>query len=462
MRPTALLSYLWDKQQHVLDSYLAQVRVDVVVTPAALVTDHLRRIAAAHGCEVVTVESLHPPRRRTAARSAPLQRALRRHLRTASWAPDDLDAESAAQVAGHLRTRLAVDVPIAVEVLDALARVDEAYDVVLFATSEDIVQRSKVATAWAGAHGIPTVHLAHAIALVDPYTVHAHLLADTLVVYGERGAEGYLDLGIARERIEVTGNPSWDVYASLRHERDRLRRDLLAEHDLDPDAPIVVFGTTWSAHLTAQETGAAHARTLSAFVAACVELERSGVRVNAVVKDRPNNVAAGRDLLHRLVSEHGPTTQRFAYATDDPEPWVAGSDVLVAVDSNLLVEAMLAGTPAVNLVGVALRPIPPAFDGESGVVEAEPDELAAELRAILVDPAVRSELAARTELRLSHYHHGGIDGRSTERVAALLVRLTRRPSRLRELRRRLTRQRDRLRRRWRRARRAARRRGGQA
>jgi O-antigen biosynthesis protein len=95
------------------------------------------------------------------------------------------------------------------------------------------------------------------------------------------------------------------------------------------------------------------------------------------------------------------------------------------VDSNYLVEAMLCGTPAVNLIGTAMLPGPPAFDGASGVVEAEPAELATRLRELMQDSDIRARRLAQAAGHIEYYNVGGVDGQSSTRVAAEMVRLAR-------------------------------------
>jgi hypothetical protein len=424
MPSSAIISYLWEKHLGALDDFLATFPVDAVVVPGAHLNARLHEIAAARGCDVVRLEDLLPadyPRGRTSRKALV---SLRDHLDGSAWAPSDL-ADGSGEVdrlRALVRHRVDVDVPAAVQLLDALAAARAAYDLRLFVTSEDVTPPSKVAAAWARARRVPSLHVAHSLALIDPYTVHAELLTDVLAVYGERGAEGYLDLGIDPDRIVVTGNPAWDGYATMRQQRAALRAELVGKHGLDPDLPIVVFGTTWSARLTALDTGDSHHRTLAAFVAACVELERQDVRFTAVVKDRPSNAAFGEETLLGMLAESG-VRRRVLHTVDDGPGWAVAADVLVAVDSNYLVEAMLAGTPTVNLAGTAMLPVPPVFDGASGVVEAEPAALAPRLRELLEDPALRNRRLAQTAARLEHYHRGGADGGAARRVADVMVRL---------------------------------------
>jgi len=419
MAASAVVSLLWDKHLPALDRFLDARRVDVVLAPQAGATPLLHEVVQRHGSELVVLDGLRP-RRRQDLRIDEAITDLDTHLATDDWLPPDVDAAGAARLRELIGNRYRADIPAAGAVLQGLVTARASYDLRLLVGSEDVLSASKVAFAWARARALPSLHLAHSLALVDPYTVHAHLMADVLAVYGERGAEGYLDLGISPDRIVATGNPAWDGYAQLRTAREKVRRALHDKHGLDQRLPVVVFGTTWSARLTAMDTGHAHTDTLRAFLRACGELVGRGVQFTAVVKDRPSNADAGRAVVDRLAADGALDVH---YTVDDTQEWAVAADVLVAVDSNYLVEAMLAGTPGINLPGVALRAGPPAFDAESGIVEAGPHDLAERIAELLDDPTLRAGRLARAERALDRYHTGGVDGRAAERVAELMARL---------------------------------------
>lgn len=421
-RRRAVLCLLWDRHLGVLEPYLHGSGIEVVVAPALHATPRLREIVESAGCQLVVLDAGDRPR--LAQRTAETVAALTAYASSTAWMPG-LDGDTRDGVRQVLQRRLAVDIPASMHLLDCLRTVQLVFDIALLVTSEDLTEPSKLATSWARAHGVPSVHVAHSIALVEPYTVHAGLTADVLAVYGPRGAEGYLDLGIDPERIVTTGNPAWDGYAGMRAQRPDVRRALMQVHSLDSELPVVVFGTTWGGHRSALEAADVHPRSLAIFIDACEELFADGVRFNAVVKDRPSNVATGEQLFVQHVRARSQDPERYTYATDDPARWAVGADILVAVESNFLVEAMLGGTAGINLVYQPL-PRPPVFDAGSGITDADPDELGVAIRRLL-DPVVRAQKVAEATARIDHYQVDAVAGEATRRVADLMRRMTRPP-----------------------------------
>ncbi|MDQ7991052.1 MAG: hypothetical protein REI45_00055 [Propionicimonas sp.] len=420
MKPIAVLVSLWAHHFGALEVFLESRGPVVLLVPGSAASPELLELAARHGCEVVATRSLLPPRYSPAKRLLPAAEALRGHL--AGWEPEGVDPVGRELLRRLVAERMDAELPAAVMVLQSLAAARACYDIRLYATTEDITARGRLVAGWAASHKIPSLHLAHSIALADPYTVHARLGADKLAVYGARGAEGYLDLGVAPDRIVVTGNPAWDGYAALAGRRPQLRAELDQEYGLDPTLPLVVFGTTWMGHMTGLEPpGDTNAASLRAFLAACEELGRSGVRVNAVIKDRPANTSRGEATLTELLAEGEPKLQRYVRCTAHTREFAVAADVMVGVDSNYLVEAMLVGTPVVNLVAEGLAILGPTFDEESGVVEAEPAELAGSIRRLLEDPGFRAARLAQAAARIGYYNRGGLDGQSARRVGEVMA-----------------------------------------
>jgi len=427
MKQTALISLLWDKNIEVLRLYLEQ-RPRVVLTLSCGCSDELRGIVEGAGSSLQPLEYLLSVERRAAiaeaaaakvAQFAEVQHgpAWRNFCEQLGFEEQGFNAVLGKELAARLERGMVM--------VEALDRAEAAFDVELLATNEDLQPLFRMAVEWARERHVPSLHLAHGLALATPYTVHAALHADRLAVFGERGGEGYRDIGIAAERMTITGNPAWDSYADLKLEKQRVREVIYEKYHLHPNAPLLVFGTTWAAFLNAASYAGIYEETLSTFLFACRALIEAGQSINIVIKDRPSNAAYGREAVNRLAAEAGLAAGDYVYTHEDTSLLVTAADILVSVDSNLSVEAMLAGTPAINLMNELGLRMGPSFDAESGILEATPADLTTLLDLVLSDAELRTGLLELMSLKAKYYNLG-VDGSAAARVAKLMAEMARR------------------------------------
>ncbi|SKC53259.1 methyltransferase domain-containing protein [Paraburkholderia hospita] len=423
MKQKAIISLLWGKHFGALQQFLQMHEPLTVIASMGSLSPQMQAAIAQTGSTLVSIDGLAQDASAAQTVSAETQQLLGAFERHIQQQPEfcGFAADASDKLRPVVFESVKGDLPAIVQLLECLKRAAEQYDIALLATNEDMTRVGKTATAWARAQGIPSVHLAHSIALVDPYTVHNELIADKLVVYGQRGVEGYRDLGVAAERLIATGNPAWDGYATLRKQKPACRQQLNTKYGLKAELPLVVFGTTWAANLSAHCIEDIYDASVRAFMIACESLKRAGIQINAVIKDRPSNAAFGETRCAEILAKLGASGDGYYYATDDTELFAAGADVLVAVDSNYLVEGMLAHTPVVNLMNTAGMLMGPCFEAETGVVEVEAHELASALQQILTNPELRTGLVQLGQKRAAHYNHNDGDGMATVRVAQVLT-----------------------------------------
>jgi len=425
MKQTALISLLWDKNIQALSFYLEH-RPCVVVVSAEAMTDGLRGLVEKVGGRLQVLEELIPAERMAAiAREAQAKAAQFARLQSEpAWqafcGQHGLEPGFATVVNKDLAARLAPAM-IMVEMLDAAAA---HYAIELLVLNTDSTPLERTAAEWARTRSVPSLHLAHGVALATPYTVHAALHADRLAVFGERGGEGYRDIGIQPARLCITGNPDWDVYAGLKAEKQSVRDLVFNNLRLNSQAPLLLFGTTWAAFLNAGSYAAIYEETLADFFQACRELIDAGRAINIVIKDRPSNTAHGRVSTDRQARAAGFAPGQYVYTENDTKLLVTAADVLVSVDSNLSVEAMLAGTPAINLMNELGLRMGPSFDAESGILDAAPGELASLMDGVLGDAELRAGLVELMALKAPNYNVG-VDGSASERVARLMLEMAR-------------------------------------
>lgn len=424
MKPKAIVNLLWDNQLPVLRQFLFQHEPMVVITAREGMTEDARQLLADTSCDMVSLASLlEAELGRIGAEAQALRARFADFLGAQVWRSRFPEEGSTTQLADILSDCLAEELPFALQLLDGLAIAAEKFDIVLLVVSEDVTRLGRTATTWAKAHGIPSLHVEHGVSLVDLMTAHGELVADKLAVYSQRGMESYLDIGVPAERLAVTGNPAWDSYAELIPQKAHIREQLCEKYRLDPALPIVVFGTTWAGSLTAYSNESVHGDTLLAFINACETLRQHGLHFHAIIKDRPANSQEGAQYCYEMVAALGAEQHHYTYCVEDTQQFAVAADVLIAVDSNYLIEGMLAGTPLINLMNTVGMLLGPPFEAEAGILEVEAPDLAAAIQLLLTDKTARTDQQQLMRQRLPYYHHAGCDGKSAERVAQLMSQM---------------------------------------
>jgi 2-polyprenyl-3-methyl-5-hydroxy-6-metoxy-1,4-benzoquinol methylase len=412
----AILSHLWGVQFEALRQFLIMHEPMAVITPRGSLSSEMQVFVTQTGGSVVWVGEFFgtPP---IGDDATLLTQECWAHLETQQTIAGLPQQGARDRLTNIIVDRLNADLPAALTVLKNLTKASDQFDIGFLVTSEEVTCRGKVITAWAKAHGVPSLHLAHAIALIDPYTVHDQLHADKLAVFGRRGMEGYLDLGISEDRMVATGNPAWDIYSGLRKKKNECRQQLDRKYALDPDLPLVVFGTTWAANLSACCNADVFADSIRAFFGAIRTLRARGIDVNAVIKDRAANELTGQQSCAKIHEAMGLTDLPYHYAVDDTQFFAVAASVLIAVDSNYLVEAMLADTPAINLMNPTGQLMGPCFEAESGILDAEPEGLGDAIARVLTDDSTRSAMLGMAAKRAGYYNYGHGDALAAVRVA---------------------------------------------
>jgi trans-aconitate methyltransferase len=319
-----------------------------------------------------------------------------------------------AAIANDLERKLS-DMMLLIAGLDSAHAADPIELVIL---NEDVTQQSKTAANWAKARGVPSVVVSHSCILGRLYTVHREDRGYMLAVFGERGAQPYTEMGVPANRIALTGNPSWDVYAQLVPHRSQIRSELGAAHGFAQNDLVVVFATTWPAFLTAFCDPNHYETSLRAVLRSVRELRDLGVPLRLVIKERPAN-AQKTALLEQIIREEAGECAPIV-THQDLERWIVAADAVISVDSNVSIEAMIAGTVPINLWTPMSWLNGPFFDAEDGVMEVSPEKLSLALAHALGDPAMRTQLHAQARARLQNFTSGV--GNAAARVGDLLAK----------------------------------------
>lgn len=422
MSRVAIVSCLWQKNIGVLESYAKRHPGINIISPSVYLDKAGEERLRAAGAHLVALEQLLP-----AAETEHLSRLasdllgqVRQGLGSAAWAEQCArHGWDAGRLTPVVAARAEAEAGNFTVLTEALARARASYDICLVVVNEDLMPIGRIVTEWARAVKVPSLVLSHSLLLFRDFTVHDRIHADVMALFGERGAEGYLDAGCDPARMRVIGNPAWDQYLTLKNAKSRLRAEVAEQFKLDPAKPIVVFGTTWAANLSARGNEKIYGKTLGEFFSACRTLRQTGLPIQPIIKDRFQNAAFSHTLIPALAREHGLEEGSYAYAVDGIERLIVAADVVVSIDSNMSVEAMMAGTPAINLTTEFGIRLGPCFGAESGVVESEADDLPGWLEKVLTDTPYRQSLLAAMQARVS-YFNVGVDGSATLRMVALM------------------------------------------
>jgi len=427
MKRAGVVCLLWQRYWNVLELFLAQRRSPVtVIALAEFATPEFIALVERQGGQVAVLESFLDDSDRQVVHDKvnELLVTCNDYFAGEEWGAQANKLGGEKSALGELiKTQVHAEVPNEVWILQALEKAKQLYQINLTVVIEDVTAKAKTMVLWSKREGIPSLHLLHGVALSRPYTVHRQLYADVLAVYGERSLESYLDAGVDANRCRITGNPAWDDYPQLTANRQELRRELVEKYNLNSKLPIVTFATTWAANLTATLDERLFGLSLSLFLAAVNEAKSLGLSANIVIKDRQDWFNLGEKRVAEVAAGLGLGEGDYVYTIQDTGSLVVASDVLIGVDSNILVEAMMAATPAINLLmGVGLR-LGPSFDAESGVVEVEGCDLAQAILKVLGTPAYRAGLQKALKANAPRYNIG-VNGSAARRVADLMQEMT--------------------------------------
>lgn len=427
MKPRAIVSFLWFKNVDVMANFLEHHSDVLLISASGLEEVNFDGLRKRFGERVIDMSALM-----LSGDFLELELLSRNALGSIDGLASDAGfAQFSRQQELDLQRFLtevkglaASQVPWVARFLFMLRKVNQLFDVSLLVLSEDVTMVGRVLTEWARANAIPSLVLTHGVLLSSAYTVHKGLHADVAAVYGARGAETYLDIGVAPQRIRITGNPAWDIYAQQNDRKKEIRTMLCERVNFDQSRPIVVFATTWAAALTAHSDISIYQDSIQQFLTAMAQVRAQGSSVQIVIKDRTANSGFGKEMTQTMFAQHGLVDKDTLYTAESPEAWVIAADVLIAVDSNISIEALIAKTPAINLMNDFGLLIGPSFDADSGIFEVGPDELAETVVSVLTNAKVREQMIEAGTRRLSYYNEG-VDGNAKARVVHLMNELLR-------------------------------------
>lgn len=414
MSEIALISLLWPKHHDMLAGYLGQ-RPCVVYTIAQYATESLSKMAVTGGGRVALLEKLSDAATVAALQQQALERAIQVRDIFSREAPVP-EPWAGLLVPVDLEARLLQEMQL-IELLDAATRVQQ---VEVLLVSEEYMLMARTAVLWAKTRGIPVVHICHGTNLARMCTVHEPALADVYALVGERAGDALADLGVEESRLIPIGNAQWEAYQHAEEVRPLARKLLGEAHGLKPDLPILVLGTTWADDLTAFSEHRVYDDTIRTFLAACQSLRGKGTGLNCVIKDRPPNKPFAAERIAAIAAELGLSGDDYLLTFDNIREWMMAADAVVAMESTVLIEAMLAGSVAINLWHDAIHVLGPAYGAREGVIQAYPETLVGELARVLGDAGYRIQVCDQARAAASSFMVATQPGESALRLGLVL------------------------------------------
>lgn len=418
----AIVYLLWPKNLDVLRNYLETNGPRQIITLGPYYSTALEDICALYGSKIVVADDIRNPASRASVNNASMSM-----LAEVSKQLNHLDAHQSknALAIGAIATSANSLLAMLTATVSALDECSAQYPIELVILNEDWMPLSKTVALWARKSKIPSLHVAHNPMVTYPVTVHAEQNSDAMAVFGQLDMEAFVDAGFSKERIYCTGLPQFDSLAGQQNQRNHWRAEICAWHGLDPDKPIVTYGTTWGFMQSMFVDPDQSAAVLSAYFAAIRAL---GNKVQHIIKDRPATGPDGKLLVQEIAARFGVADSQYAYATDTPTnsqitterplPYLLGADLIVATDSGLSLEAMCVGTRTVNLITSSSFPCGPSFPGDCGIRQATAEYLADTILTTLRDESIPAQMAAALP-RIN----GGHQKSAAARIAQLMADL---------------------------------------
>lgn len=350
-------------------------------------------------------------------------KSLANALRNSPALWPELNVKTWTRLAPQMMQLFQRDLPeqmVIVEVMRQLAA-DHALSLVI--TPEDVTRDARTAVLAARALGVPSLHVLHGVNS-GTIAAHASVVADRFAVYSEHTREHYVSNGVSPDRIVVTGNPAWDVFA---RPLDPASRERFCERiGFDLDRPILVYAMTGNPVLSVAGITRAefHNRTTEAVVRAIAPLAARHPDWQFALRPHPSEPSAS-ELFVALARDLGMNSLRIDQGT--AIDCVAACDVFACTHSNMGIEAILAGKPVVNVAldnelgDVFSEGVGPLFTEVDAVLWArDADSIAPTLERALLDDTAREELRRSRPASIERFN-GNLDGKATDRVCDLAL-----------------------------------------
>ncbi|MFO7973281.1 MAG: hypothetical protein R6V12_01450 [Candidatus Hydrogenedentota bacterium] len=338
-----------------------------------------------------------------------------------------LKRETVDQLEDTVRAALERNLVAEIVAVESLYHAAQHRALRLMVVSEDHSRDMRTLMHYAQHLGIPSLQVLHGVP-VGPTVPTFPTAAAYHAVYSEYLRGVFVAHGVPGERVFVTGNPAWDRLAGP--VPSGATRLVYPEMGLDAARPIVTYATTSDRHwCSVDQAFPSHAEDNARAVLDAYEVlaaRHSDWQFMVRPRASREDAAPYEAMVEALPA---PVRERVWIDRLSPYHSLAVSDVVLCTQSNFGIEAILLGKPVINVdleaYGAAMHRVGlgPAFDNGDAVIHvAHRDEIVPAIERALLDPESRASLQARRRRSVRRFN-GVNDGRASERVADLIVRL---------------------------------------
>ena len=248
-------------------------------------------------------------------------------------------------------------------VLDAFCK---SVNVRVAVVHEDVTPRFRALAMFARTQGIPTVHIPHANHFIQARPdIHDKCLCDWILAASPWMRKWYVERGYPKEQVKVIGCPNWDKWQKINAtiSKDYARTVL----HLAQDVPVVLYCTSWPQTTNLVDDHTVKDRADAAMLEAA---KREGWQLMWSL--HPGDPAEWQKRYAEMAKEAG--VPAVIVKGHLPYTMKAADAVLAVGPSNVIVEAAMAGVPAVTipLRGYGFPSEPPwkADPTEDGIIDA--------------------------------------------------------------------------------------------
>ena len=431
MKDTVILALLWEKHTPLLLHYLSGVTPRHLVFLNHIGADTLARMHTLGHKTTVLKGNIVPRHEQQRIHNSCIN--MRTQLRAAFASPvwrtfcDTQGIPSDSTSATITQTLITDRLSIAASIIQAFEAINRRHFIELMVLSEDVTYAARCSIVWGRKNQIPSLHIQHGYT-VGLASVHRNIFADYMTVFGIQGVNNFSHVDPAR--IYVVGHHDWEVYRQLCANQASIRAQILQKYALQPDIPVILFATTTAGKLSAFYAQNIHQQTLKAMFLAKQYLLAQNIPIQLVIKERFSNIVHEQEahICAQVAHTCGFSALDYTYTTTDVEALIVSADVLVSSDSSVNVEAMHAGTPAINLIthfSFQRYALLHVEDGVMDICDNDAQALAQQIQAVLTNQDYRSRIVAKMRAHVTRYNLTAHSGHATDNVARVITSLCR-------------------------------------